>query len=214
MKFDSILTFLMPKNDKFFAFFEQTAVNLIETTELLKLLPSTAEADRKALVKQIEDREHRGDNITHDIMSELNGTFITPFDREDIHRLASSLDDILDNIYGAVVRFELYRVKDVPPDMVKLIVILDRSVRELHRGLHMVRDLHKRHELGEVLKRVHECENEADTAFEEAVASLFEHDKDPINIIKLKEIYVGLETATDKCEDAANVIEGLLIKHS
>ena len=214
MKFDSILTFLMPKNDKFFAFFEQTAVNLIETTELLKLLPSTAEADRKALVKQIEDKEHRGDNITHDIMSELNGTFITPFDREDIHRLASSLDDILDNIYGAVVRFELYRVKDVPADMVKLIEILDRSVRELHKGIYMVRDLHKRHELAEVLKKVHECENEADTAFEEAVASLFEHDKDPINIIKLKEIYVGLETATDKCEDAANVIEGLLIKHS
>ncbi len=179
MKFDSILTFLMPKNDKFFAFFEQTAVNFVETTELLKLLPGTPEADR-----------------------------------EDIHRLASSLDDILDNIYGAVVRFELYRIKDVSADMMKLIEILDRSARELHKGIYMVRDLHKRDEVGEVLKKVRECENEADTAFEEAVAALFEHDKDPINIIKLKEIYVGLETATDKCEDAANVIEGLLIKHS
>ena len=78
----------------------------------------------------------------------------------------------------------------------------------------MVRDLHKRAELAEVLKKVHECENEADTAFEEAVAALFDEEKDPINVIKLKEIYVGLETATDKCEDAANVIEGLLIKHS
>ncbi|HLF14894.1 MAG TPA: DUF47 family protein [Bacteroidota bacterium] len=214
MKFDSLLTFLMPKNDKFFAFFEQTAENLVETTELLKLLPSTPEADRKSLVQKIEDKEHRGDTITHDIMSELNGTFITPFDREDIHRLASSLDDILDNIYGAVVRFELYRVREVTTDMAKLIGILDRSVRELHKGIHMVRDLHKRDELGEVLKKVHECENEADTAFEEAVAALFEREKDPINVIKLKEIYVGLETATDKCEDAANVIEGLLIKHS
>ncbi len=214
MKFDTILSFLMPKNDKFFEYFEQTADNLVETTELLKQLPTTPETDRKTLVKKIEDKEHRGDTITHDIMSELNGTFITPFDREDIHRLASSLDDILDNIYGAVVRFELYRVREVPSDMVKLIEILDRSVRELHSGVHMIRDLHKRDKLAEVLKKVHECENEADAAFEEAVASLFENDKDPINVIKLKEIYVGLETATDKCEDAANVIEGLLIKHS
>ena len=129
MKFDTILSFLMPKNDKFFEYFEQTADNLVETTELLKQLPTTPETDRKTLVKKIEDKEHRGDTITHDIMSELNGTFITPFDREDIHRLASSLDDILDNIYGAVVRFELYRVREVPSDMVKLIEILDRSVR-------------------------------------------------------------------------------------
>ncbi len=214
MKFDALLSFLMPKNDKFFSFFEQTADNLLESTQLLKLLPTTPQGDRKDLIKKIEDKEHRGDTITHDIMSELNGTFITPFDREDIHRLASSLDDILDNIYGAVVRFQLYRVKDVPPDMVRLIEILDSSVRELHKGIYMVRDLHKRAELAEVLKKVHECENEADTAFEEAVAALFDEEKDPINVIKLKEIYVGLETATDKCEDAANVIEGLLIKHS
>jgi predicted phosphate transport protein (TIGR00153 family) len=214
MKFDSLLTFLMPKNDKFFGYFEQTADNLVESIDLLKLLPTTPESGRKELIRKIEDREHRGDSITHNIMSELNGTFITPFDREDIHRLASSLDDILDNIYGAVVRFQLYKVRECPPDMVKLIEILERSVRELNRGIHMVRDLHKREALAEVLKKVNECENEADTAFEEAVASLFEHDRDPINVIKLKEIYVGLETATDKCEDAANVIEGLLIKHS
>jgi predicted phosphate transport protein (TIGR00153 family) len=214
MKLDSLLTFLMPKNESFFGFFEQTADNLVEATDLLKQLPGAAETGRKDLIKQIEDREHRGDSITHDIMSELNGTFITPFDREDIHRLASSLDDILDNIYGAVVRFQLYRVKAVPPDMAKLIEILDRSVRELRTGIHMIRDLDKRERLAEVLKKVNECENEADTAFEEAVAALFDKESDPINVIKLKEIYVGLETATDKCEDAANVIEGLLIKHA
>lgn len=214
MKFDAILSLLMPKNDKFFGFFEQTADNLVESTALLKLLPTTPEAERAALVKRIEDHEHRGDAITHAVMSELNGTFITPFDREDIHRLASSLDDILDNIHGAVVRFQLYRVREVPTDMGRLIEILDRSVRHLHGGIHMVRDLDKREALAEVLKKVNECENEADTAFEVAVADLFEKEKDPIKVIKLKEIYVGLETATDKCEDAANVIEGLLIKHS
>jgi len=98
--------------------------------------------------------------------------------------------------------------------MVKLITILDRSVLELQRGVHMLRNLRRGAEIGEVLKKINECENEADTVFEEAVASLFELQKDPIMVIKLKEIYVGLENATDKCEDAANVIEGLLIKHS
>jgi len=214
MKFDALLSLLMPKNDKFYGFFENTVDNLADTTELLKKLPATPESGRAALVKAIEDLEHRGDSITHDIMSELNGTFITPFDREDIHRLASSIDDILDNINGSAVRFKLYRLKECPPDMVKLIAILDRSVRELQRGVHMLRGLRKGAHIAEVLKKVNECENEADTVFEEAVASLFEHEKDPILIIKLKEIYVGLETATDKCEDAANVIEGLLIKHS
>ncbi len=214
MKFETLLAFLMPKNDVFFGFFEKTVDNLASTTELLKKLPATPQADLGALVKAIEDLEHRGDSITHDIMAELNGTFITPFDREDIHRLASSIDDILDNINGSAVRFKLYRLKECPPDMVKLITILDRSVRELQRGVHMMRDLRKGPGIAEVLKKVNECENEADTVFEEAVANLFELEKDPVLIIKLKEIYVSLETATDKCEDAANVIEGLLIKNS
>jgi predicted phosphate transport protein (TIGR00153 family) len=214
MKFDTILTFLMPKNDDFFVFFEKTADNLIATTQLLKKLPSISESERPAFVKQIEDHEHLGDSITHDIMSALNGTFITPFDREDIHRLASSLDDIIDNIQGVVVRFQLYRVKSVPPDMVRLIDILDKSANELSEAIHLIRHLEQRERLAELLKRVNEYENEADTAFEQAVADLFDGEKDPITVIKLKEIYVGLETATDKCEDAANVIEGLLVKHS
>jgi len=214
MKFDTLLAFLMPKNDAFYGFFEKTVDNLAETSGILKKLPETPHAERAALVKAIEDLEHRGDSITHSIMSELNGTFITPFDREDIHRLASSIDDIVDNINGSAVRFKLYKLTACPPDMVKLISILDRSVRELQRGVHMMRDLRKGAQIADVLKKVNECENEADTVFEEAVAHLFEHEKDPIMVIKLKEIYVGLETATDKCEDAANVIEGLLLKNS
>lgn len=214
MKFDTLITLLMPKNDRFFGFFEQTADNLVDTMQLLKQLPAASGAGVGDLVKKIQDREHRGDSITHEIMSELNGTFITPFDREDIHRLASALDDILDNIDGATFRYSLYKIKQCPPDMAKLIEILDRSVLELHRGLHLIRNLKQGAEIAEVIKRVNECENEADAAFENAVASLFENEKDPIQVIKLKEIYVGLETATDKCEDAANVLEGLIIKHS
>jgi len=109
MKFDALLAILMPKNDVFFGFFEKTVDNLANTTDLLKKLPETPASGRDALVQAIEDLEHRGDTITHDIMSELNGTFITPFDREDIHRLASSIDDILDYINGSAVRFKLYK---------------------------------------------------------------------------------------------------------
>jgi len=214
MKFDAILAFLMPKNDVFYGYFEKTIDNLADTTEVLKKLPELPESEHAALVQAIEDHEHRGDSITHEIMAELNGTFITPFDREDIHRLATSIDDILDNINGGALRFKLYRLKECPPDMVRLIGILDRSVRELQRGVYMMRDLRKDTRITEVLKKVNECENEPDTVFEKAVANLFDFEKDPIKVIKLKEIYVSLETATDKCEDAANVIEGLLIKNS
>ncbi|MBI4811054.1 MAG: DUF47 domain-containing protein [Ignavibacteriales bacterium] len=208
------MQFLLPKDDKFYNYFEQSTKNLLKAAELIKQLPNTTETQKQLVVRQIEDVEHRGDAITHEIFAELNKTFITPIDREDIHILASALDDILDNINGSAARFLLYKITDCPPIMSKLIDILYASINELHRGIGLVRELDKPDLLREVLKKVNEYENEADAMFEMAVADLFENEKDPIKIIKLKEIYVGLETATDKCEDAANVLEGLLIKHA
>lgn len=214
MKFDKIIQFLLPKDDKFYNYFEQSTQNLLKAAELIKQLPNTTETQKQLVVRQIEDVEHRGDAITHEIFAELNKTFITPIDREDIHILASALDDILDNINGSAARFLLYKITDCPPIMSKLINILYASINELHRGIELVREWDKPELMREVLKKVNEYENEADAMFEMAVADLFENEKDPIKIIKLKEIYVGLETATDKCEDAANVLEGLLIKHA
>ncbi|MDI6766627.1 MAG: DUF47 family protein [Bacteroidota bacterium] len=214
MKIDNIMRFLLPKDDKFYNFFEKATQNLVDTSELLKRIPNSPHEERKKIVQQIQDKEHLGDSITHDIFFELNKTFITPIDREDIHVLTSALDDICDNINGVATRFSLYKLTECPPYMVKLIDILHSSITELQKGIVLVRDLSNPKQLREVLKKVNEYENLADDAFEHAVAELFDNEKDPIKVIKLKEIYVGLETATDKCEDAVNVLEGLLIKHA
>lgn len=214
MRLDRILQALLPHDEHFFALFEESASNIVLATETLMKLPNATPEERIKIVERIKLLEHQGDTVTHTIFNELNGTFVTPFDPEDIHILASSLDDILDNIDGGAGRFLLYKVKDCPPDMAKLIECLHDSVNELQHGIHMLRKLNKPNEIRKVIERVNELENVADNIFESAIANLFEEVSNPIEIIKLKEIYVTLETATDRCEDAANVLETILIKHA
>lgn len=214
MALDRIIQVLLPHDETFFSFFEESTQNLLKAAEILKLLPTATERERESIVRRIHDIEHDGDSTAHKIFAELNTTFVTPFDREDIHRLASALDDVLDYLDGSATRFVLYKIKECPPGLSKLIEILYDSINELNKGIPLLRDFKKADLLQKVLQKVNEYENEADSVFEIAIAELFEKEKDPIQIIKLKEIYVGLETATDKCEDAANVLEALLIKHA
>jgi len=214
MRFDRLIKVLLPHDEKFYSFFEESSNNLVKGAELLKTLPAASLSEREALVNKMKDFEHEGDSITHKIFAELNSTFVTPFDREDIHVLASALDDVMDYMDGSAGRFALYKVQECPKDMAKLIDTLHSSIVELNRGVSLLRDLRQSEEIQKVLQKVNEYENEADSIFENAIAALFEHEKDPIKVIKLKEIYVGLETATDKCEDAANVLEAILIKHA
>jgi len=215
MKLDTWIRKLLPKEDKFFPLLEQSAQNIVGASELLrKLSLSNNERERVRLVSQIKELEHKGDDVTHEIFSQLNSTFVTEFDREDIYRLTSSLDDILDHIDGSAGRFTLYKIKKCPPQMVELIRVLFNSIVELQTGIRLLREIHKTDGLQGVFQRVHQFENDADSLFEQAVADLFEKERNPIQVIKLKEIYVGLETATDKCEDAANVLESILIKHA
>jgi predicted phosphate transport protein (TIGR00153 family) len=214
MRFDRFIQVLLPHDEKFYSFFEESTHILLKAAELLKKLSSASAAERPTIVNQMHDLEHEGDAVAHKIFAELNATFVTPFDREDIHVLAAALDDVLDYMDGSSARFVLYKLKDCPRAMTNLIEILYNAVVELQRGVSLLRDLRKSDELYKILEKINEYENEADSVFEQAVAGLFENEKDPIQIIKLKEIYVGLETATDKCEDAANVLEGILIKHA
>ncbi len=215
MKLDTIIQKILPHDEKFYALLGESTQNLVSAAELMKKLAvSKTTAEREKLVTQITVLEHHGDNLTHKIFSELNATFVTPFDREDIHHLASSLDDVMDHIDGSASKVTLYKLKKCPPAMVKLTDILQLSIGELHRGVGLLRDLNRSDELQKVFHKVNEYENEADEVFGKTIAKLFEKEKDPIQIIKLKEIYMGLETATDKCEDAANVLEGIFIKHS
>ncbi len=215
MKFEKLIQRLLPRDEKFFTMLEESTSNLLKGSELLKKLATTKNAaQQKKLVEEIKEVEHRGDTITHGIFSQLNATFVTPLDREDIHLLASALDDILDHIDGSAQRLVLYNIKKFTPAMIRLCDVLHLSVGELHRGIGLMRDLHDTDRIQEIFQRVNQYENDADTIFDQAIADLFKKEKNPIQIIKLKEVYVGLETATDKCEDVTNVLEGIVIKYA
>ncbi|HMK38848.1 MAG TPA: DUF47 family protein [Bacteroidota bacterium] len=216
MKIDAILHALLPKDDSFFNLFEKASGNLLIAAGTFKDMMSNriSKEERGQKIRKIEEIEHRGDEITHLIFKALGTTYITPFDREDIHILASKLDDILDYIQGAATRIVLYRVDAISPESEKLAALIYDGVVELNKAIPMLRDLRNAEAINESLVKINSMENEADDLFERAIANLFDTCKDPIQIIKLKELLVSLETATDQCEDAANAIESILVKHA
>ena len=214
MGLGNLIQILLPKNDQFYRLFEESIQNIVDASQTMKQVVTVSAQDREQFVKQINDLEHVCDSITHNIYSELSSTFVTPFDREDIHELASVLDDIMDFIDESAGRLILYHVTECPPDMVKLTDILYQAAAELRHGVQLLRDLKKVEAFKKVLERVHEYENQADKIYERTIANLFENEKDPVNLIKLKDIYFSLERATDKCEDAANVLETIYLKHA
>lgn len=200
---------LIPKDTKFFDMFAEMASNLADGARLLKqTLEDFNNIDTR--VQQLKDIEHRGDDMTHNILTKLNQTFITPFDREDIYRLASSLDDVLDFVYAAGVRLVMYKITNTPPAASLLAGIIVKQADQLTEALAR---LEKKHDqVLEYCVEINRLENEADGIARAAIAVLFEKEKDPISLIKLKELYEVLETATDKAEDAANVLEGVVLK--
>ena len=214
MKIDRLIQILLPHDEKFYSLFEEMTKLLLKASVALKKIPDSDASRTKAIVGEIEDLEHQADEVTHRIFAELNATFVTPFDREDIHQLASSLDDIMDYINGTSSRFILYNVNSATQYMRKLMEIIEMQVDMVGKGITYLRDFKNNKMLQEVLKKVNEYENDADTVFNLGIADLFENEKDAIELIKLKEIYIGLETATDRCEDVANVLESILIKHA
>jgi predicted phosphate transport protein (TIGR00153 family) len=202
---------IIPSDQEFFVLFEKASQNIQEGAERLKELLDTFD-DVKGKAREIEEIEHKGDTITHDVIKKLNTTFITPIDREDILALASSLDDIIDLIHAAATRITLYKITESTPQAKELGFLILKSVRELNRGIsHMGK---KMDGVYEHCVEVNSLENEADRVCRDAIAYLFEHEKDPITILKWKEIYETLETATDRCEDAANVLEGVALKNA
>ncbi|HNB13677.1 MAG: DUF47 family protein, partial [Bacteroidia bacterium] len=189
------------------------ALNLQEAGKTMCQLVTSTDADqRKQHIREIERLEHRGDEITHEIFKELSRNFITPFDREDIHRLVSSIDDILDYIHGSSKRIDLYKVKEFSSDMVKLSELLQTQTEELRRVIYELKNKKNMRNISESLVLINSIENHADDIFDNAVARLFETETNAVEIIKTKEILSALETATDMCEDAANVIDSIIVK--
>lgn len=200
---------LIPKDQKFFDMFAEMASNLGDGARLLQqTLENFNNID--ARVQQLKDIEHRGDEMTHNILTKLNSTFITPFDREDIYRLASSLDDVLDFVYAAGVRLVMYKISSAPEAASLLAGIIVKQADQLTNALAQLEK--KQEKVLENCVEINRLENEADSVARAAIAVLFEKEKDPISLIKLKELYEVLETATDKAEDAANVLEGVVLK--
>ncbi len=215
MSLNSIFQYFVPKDKKFFPLFEQAGSNLIEMAKLLKESVHTTDLQlRTDNSKLLEDLEHKGDNLTHQIHLELGKNFITPFDREDIHALASSLDDVADFIHGASNRMELYKVTETSDAMKEISSLILEATEHVAKALFELKDLKNIRNITDSCVRINSVENKADYIFDKAVAELFEYEKDAINLIKNKEVLSAMEDATDKCEDVANVLESILVKNA
>jgi predicted phosphate transport protein (TIGR00153 family) len=214
MAFGKIFSFLIPQDKNFFKLFAQSSNNLVDISIVFSEMVNAPVERRPELLKKISDLEHVGDTITHQIFTELSTNFITPFDREDISYLASSLDDIVDYIDGSAKRLHTYKLGETSNAMKKLSEIIENSAKEIHVAVANLKDMNNVVRLREAIVRINSLENHADDIFDSAIADLFETEKDAIQIMKIKEVLSNMETATDKCEDVANVIETIIVKNT
>ncbi len=199
---------LVPRETKFFDMFSEMSGNLEEGARAMVELFRDYR-DVPARVQRIKEIEHKGDDMTHAVLIKLNQTFITPFDREDIHRLASSIDDVLDFVNSAADRLVNYKITSPPEAALRLAEIILKQAQEITKGVSL---LEKNQHVLEHCVEINRLENDADAVSRNAIAHLFEEEKDPIRLIKIKELIEVLELATDKAEDAANVLETVVLK--
>jgi uncharacterized protein len=200
---------LVPRETKFFDMFAEMASNLTEGATTLRALFQDYKNVPEA-VQRIKDIEHKGDDMTHAVVIKLNQTFITPFDREDIHELASAIDDVLDYVNSAADRLLMYKVSSAPQAATKLADVIVRQSQELSKAVLLLEKNHQK--VLDHCVEVNRLENEADAIARDAIGKLFQEERDPIQLIKIKELIEVLETATDKAEDAANVLETVILK--
>ena len=202
----------LPKETSFFDFFEQHAALAVEGSKEFLSLASTG-ANVAAKAKRIKEIEHETDVVTHRCVEALHRTFITPIERDDIYRLISRMDDIVDFIEAASERIALYDMKEMTPEVRDLADVLVRAVQQIVVAVKGLRNMKHAEPVLQACVDVNRLENEGDTILRNALARLFKEEKDPFTVIKWKEIYETLETATDRCEDVANIIEGVVLEH-
>jgi uncharacterized protein Yka (UPF0111/DUF47 family) len=211
----SFVKLFMPKDKVFYGLFEEVADNVAKMSKML--IDVVAEPDfdkRQQTIKLIEDLEHANDELTHRIFTELGRNFITPFDREDIHYLASAIDDIADYIYASAKKINFYRINVNDTGLQKLAEIVHASAVEVRKAVGELRDMKNMRSITESLVRINSLENQADDMFDMSIERLFATEPDAKEVIKKREIYQAMEAATDKCEDAANVIESIIVKYT
>jgi len=203
---------LFPREIDFFEIFDRASLNLVKAAErLVSLMENFDNVEARA--KEIYELEQEGDLLTHEIMKKLNKTFITPIDREDLHALAASLDDVLDLIWGAVDRMSVFKIRESTKEAVSMSKDLLATTEVMHKAIQKLKEKNYTH-VQEYCIEINRLENRIDRDFRDALGALFDEVKDPILIIKWKEIYEHLEDASDKCEDVANVIEAIVLKYA
>jgi predicted phosphate transport protein (TIGR00153 family) len=208
-----MLGWMFPKAVDFLELFEAGADNVLEGAKAFRSLVGDFR-DVELKVQKIKSIEHEGDRITHEAVEQLNKTFITPIDREDIHSLISKLDDILDLIDAAAQRIVVYRIEQPTPELVAISEQLLKPIETIKMALLLLDNMKNSRQILAHCHDINKLENDADDLHRVAIRNLFDNEKDPIELLKLKEIYEFLEQATDRCEDVANIIEGVVIKNS
>ena len=202
---------LLPKEDEYFAFFSQMTEKIQEASNILVEMLQDKRENFEAYTKRIKDAEHACDELTHKVVTKLNKSFITPFDREDIYTLSVALDDVCDYIDAGARAIMMYDIKEISDHAVRLAKVLQSLAIEVNSAVSMLK---KPNGMNQHIVEIHRLENEADDIYFRAIGELFQNQTDPITLIKWKELYEILENATDRCESVANIIESVVLKHN
>src|SRR5437773_274878 len=208
---ESIVVRLLPREEEFFDLFVAVAERNKEAARLLRELFAAPPERRIPYIEAIKRLEHEADQLTHEVVNRLDRTFITPLDREDIHQLASDLDDVMDAMDGTARRAQIFRLGQAPPGVLRMVEVLQRMVAVLAEA---VSRLKKGDDVITYCVEAKQLEEEGDAIYHESLGQLFEKERDAIELIKWKEIYDNLEGTLDQAEDVANVVESITIKHA
>lgn len=214
MSINSIFQFLVPKDKKFFPLFEEASSNLIELASNLHEAVNLPLKEREVLFQKIDELEQTGEDITRQTNLELSRNFITPFDREDIHTLITSIDNVADYLHGAASRMKLYQVDKITKSIRKMTEINLEACQNIDSAVKELRNLKNFKVIKDSCARINKLENKSDNVYNKAVFEIFENETDAKNIIKYKEVLSVLESATDKCKSVANILESISVKHS
>ncbi|MCC6701810.1 MAG: DUF47 domain-containing protein [Fluviicola sp.] len=210
-----LLKFFLPKDRIFYSLFEEASQNLEAIAGKLVVCVNEADYNKRAvIIKEMEDLEHQNDELTHKIFMELGRNFITPFDREDIHSLATSLDDVADYIYATAKKINFYKVDPNDSGILKMADAIQEAVLAVNAAVKELRNLKNTQKIIECVIKINSIENQADDIFDLSIEKLFDSDIDAKSLIKKREIYQIMEVATDKCEDVGNVIESIVVKYA
>lgn len=214
MALKNILNFFSPKDKTFFPLFEQATNKLTKLSEALHEGVNASKGERDVYFKKIDELAESIENISHKMNIELSKNFITPFDREDIHALMSTIEDVSSNLQEASNRIRMYQVEKITKSIRKITEINVESCNHIAKSVMELKDMKKFKNVFDSVKKINKLDRKSDSVFEKAIGDIFENETDAKNIIKYKEVLASLDKATDKCKSVARVLEAVAVKHS